>query len=161
MRGMSSKHAKVSAKPAQPKGSLLLGDQLCFSLYSTSLAMNKLYRKLLRELDLTYPQYLVMMVLWERDGLTVSEIGERLFLDSATLTPLLKRMEASGLIARRRAAEDERQVIVSLSRAGRELRHKAESVPYGVYCASGCSLDELVAIKSQLDLLRQRLMQNA
>src|ERR1700739_2057849 len=99
---MQSKRASVSRQPAAPKGSLLLGDQLCFSLYSTSLAMNKLYRKLLRELDLTYPQYLVMLVLWERDGLTVSEIGERLFLDSATLTPLLKRMEASGLIARRR-----------------------------------------------------------
>ena len=83
---MQSKRANVSAKPVQPKGSLLLGDQLCFSLYATSLAMNKLYRRLLKQLDLTYPQYLAMLVLWERDGLTVSEIGDRLHLDSATLT---------------------------------------------------------------------------
>ena len=158
---MQSKRANVSTKPAQPKGSLLLGDQLCFSLYATSLAMNKLYRRLLKQLDLTYPQYLAMLVLWERDGLTVSEIGERLHLDSATLTPLLKRMEASGLIARRRAEDDERQVIVSLTRAGRELRQKAEEVPYGVFCAAGCSLEELTAIKGQLDLLRRNLAQNA
>ncbi|HZR36097.1 MAG TPA: MarR family transcriptional regulator [Nevskia sp.] len=158
---MSSKRANASAKPAQPKGSLLLGDQLCFSLYATSLAMTKLYRKLLRELDLTYPQYLAMLVLWERDGLTVSEIGERLHLDSATLTPLLKRMEASGLLARRRAEDDERQVIVSLTRAGRELRHKAEAVPYGVFCAAGCSLEELAAIKGRLDQLRRNLAQSA
>lgn len=157
---MQTKRANVSIPSAPAKGSLLLGDQLCFSLYATSLAMNKLYRKLLQDLGLTYPQYLVMLVLWERDGLTVSEIGERLFLDSATLTPLLKRMEASGLIARRRGDDDERQVFVSLSRAGRELRRRAESVPHGVFCAAGCSLEELVAIKRQLDGLRQRLAQN-
>jgi DNA-binding MarR family transcriptional regulator len=153
-----NKSAKFSAKP---KGSLLLGEQLCFALYSTSLAMNKIYRKLLRELRLTYPQYLVMLVLWERDGVSVSEIGERLYLNSATLTPLLKRIEALGLISRRRAHEDERQVIVSLSRAGREMRQKTEEVPYGVFHASGCTVDELVAIKQQLDRLRSRLMENA
>jgi DNA-binding MarR family transcriptional regulator len=154
---MPSKSAKYSAKP---KGSPLLGEQLCFALYSTSLAMTKIYRKLLRGLGLTYPQYLVMLVLWERDGVSVSEIGERLFLDSATLTPLLKRIEALGLISRRRAHEDERQVIVSLSRAGRELRQKAGEVQDGVFHASGCALDELVAIKQQLDRLRGRLMEN-
>jgi DNA-binding MarR family transcriptional regulator len=158
---MQNKPASASAQPAAPKGSLLLGDQLCFSLYATSLAMTKLYRKLLKELGLTYPQYLVMLVLWERDGLTVSEIGERLYLDSATLTPLLKRLEASGLIARRRGDEDERQVFVSLSRAGRELRQKAENVPYGVFCAAGCSLDELVTIKNRLDGLRRNLAEAA
>jgi DNA-binding MarR family transcriptional regulator len=155
---MPNKSAKYSAKP---KGSPLLGEQLCFALYSTSLAMTKVYRRLLRELGLTYPQYLVMLVLWERDGVSVSEIGERLFLDSATLTPLLKRIEALGLISRRRAHEDERQVIVSLSRAGRELRQKAGEVQDGVFHASGCALDELVAIKQQLDRLRGRLMENA
>src|ERR1700739_1147518 len=124
---MQSKRASVSSQPAAPRGSLLLGDQLCFSLYATSLAMNKLYRKLLKELDLTYPQYLVMMVLWERDGLTVSEIRERLLLGPAPLTPLVKRMEPSGLIVRRRGDDDERQLFVSLSRAGRELRQRAES----------------------------------
>ena len=81
----------------------MLDEQPCFALYSTGLAMNKVYRKLLRKLDLTYPQYLVMLVLWERDGVTVSDIGARLFLDSATLTPLLKRLEAAGLVARIRS----------------------------------------------------------
>ncbi len=91
---------------SSPRGdaALLLENQLCFALYSTSLAMSKVYRKLLGDLDLTYPQYLVMLVLWEQDGLTVSAIGERLFLDSATLTPLLKRLEAAGLVERARAA---------------------------------------------------------
>ena len=155
---MSIRRAKFTAKP---KGSLLLGEQLCFALYSTSLAMNKVYRKLLRELGLTYPQYLVMLVLWERDGVSVSEIGERLYLNSATLTPMLKRIEALGLISRRRAHEDERQVIVSLSRAGRELRQKTRDVQGGVFRASGCTLEELAAIKQQLDRLRSRLKENA
>src|ERR1700728_2140006 len=158
MPDMSNKRTHVSAKPA---GSPLLGEQLCFSLYSTSLAMTKIYRKLLRELGLTYPQYLVMLVLWERDGVSVSQIGERLYLNSATLTPLLKRIEALGLISRRRAHEDERQVIVSLSRAGRELRLKTGEIQNGVFHASGCTLDELVAIKQQLDRLRSRLVENA
>jgi DNA-binding MarR family transcriptional regulator len=153
-----SKTAKLSSKP---KGSPLLGEQLCFALYSTSLAMNKVYRKLLRELGLTYPQYLVMLVLWERDGVSVSEIGERLYLNSATLTPLLKRIEALGLISRRRAHEDERQVIVNLSRTGRELRLKTGEVQNGVFHASGCTLDELVAMKQQLDRLRSSLIENA
>jgi DNA-binding MarR family transcriptional regulator len=157
MLAMSNKSAKLSAKP---KGSPLLGDQLCFALYSTSLAMTKIYRKLLRELRLTYPQYLVMLVLWERDAVSVSEIGERLYLNSATLTPLLKRIEALGLISRRRAHEDERQVIVSLSRAGRELRQKTGEIQDGVFHASGCTVEELVATKQQLDLLRGRLMEN-
>ena len=158
MRFMSNKRANVSAKP---KGSPLLGEQLCFALYSTSLTMTKVYRKLLRELGLTYPQYLVMLVLWERDGVSVSEIGERLYLNSATLTPLLKRIEALGLISRHRAQEDERQVIVSLSRAGRELRQKSGDVQHGVFRASGCTVEDLVAIKQRLDLLRNRLMENA
>ena len=155
---MSNQRTKVSTKP---KGPLLLGDQLCFALYSTSLAMTKIYRKLLRELGLTYPQYLVMLVLWERDGVSVSEIGERLYLNSATLTPLLKRIEALGLISRRRAHEDERQVIVSLSRAGRELGLRTGEVQDGVFHASGCTVAELVTIKQQLDRLRGRLMESA
>jgi MarR family transcriptional regulator, organic hydroperoxide resistance regulator len=158
MLSMLNKRANVSSKP---NGPLLLGEQLCFSLYSTSLAMTKIYRKLLRELGLTYPQYLVMMVLWERDGVSVSEIGERLYLNSATLTPLLKRIEALGLISRRRAREDERQVIVNLSRSGRDLRRKAGEVQDGVFHASGCTVAELVAIKQQVDRLRSHLMENA
>ena len=155
---MSNKRASVSAKPP---ASPLLGEQLCFALYSTSLAMTKIYRKLLRALGLTYPQYLVMLVLWERDGVSVSEIGERLYLNSATLTPLLKRIEALGLISRRRAHMDERQVIVNLSPAGRKLRQKTGEVQDGVFHASGCTVAELVAIKQQLDRLRSRLIENA
>ncbi len=120
--------------------------------------MNKVYRKLLRELELTYPQYLVMLVLWERDELTVSDIGARLFLDSATLTPLLKRLEAAGLLRRRRATNDERQVIVSLTAAGRALQAKAESVPESVMCAVQCSTDELATTKQALETLREHLL---
>ena len=102
-----------------------------------------------------------MLVLWERDGVSVSEIGERLYLNSATLTPLLKRIEALGLISRRRAHMDERQVIVNLSPAGRKLRQKTGEVQDGVFHASGCTVAELVAIKQQLDRLRSRLIENA
>ena len=110
------------AQKIDPDQALLLDNQLCFALYSASLAMTKLYKPLLDELGLTYPQYLAMLVLWERDGLTVSELGERLSLDSGTLTPLLKRLEAAGLIARIRAVEDERRVHITLTAAGRKLK---------------------------------------
>lgn len=146
-----------------PKGRNLqkLDEQLCFALYSTSLALNKVYRRLLAPLGLTYPQYLAMLVLWERDGLTVSEIGERLHLDSATLTPLLKRLEASGLITRTRATHDERQVVIELSKEGREMKARARSVPADLFCASECSPDDLVALKQQLESLRDGLAKNA
>ncbi|MBD9422344.1 MarR family transcriptional regulator [Achromobacter sp. ACM04] len=136
---------------------LLLDSQLCFALYSTSLAMNKVYRKLLRGLDLTYPQYLVMLVLWEGDEITVTDIGERLFLDSATLTPLLKRLEAAGLVTRKRAVEDERQVIVELTRQGRELRAQAEAVPHSIAGAAQCSLEEAQGMMKTLHALREKL----
>src|SRR3954462_10871670 len=105
-----------------PDRLLHLDNQLCFALYSASLAMTKLYKPLLDELGLTYPQYLVMLVLWERDGLTVSEIGERLSLDSGTLTPLLKRLEAAELVSRIRDTDDERRVHIRLTAAGRRLK---------------------------------------
>jgi DNA-binding MarR family transcriptional regulator len=148
---MVSRPARNDASP------LRLDGQLCFALYSANLAMHKLYRGLLKALDLTYPQYLVMLVLWERDRLTVSEIGERLFLDSATLTPLLKRLEAAGLVTRARASGDERQVVVALTGEGRKLRGKAEKVPEQVFCATACGLDELAALKRQLETLRGNL----
>lgn len=135
----------------------LLDDQLCFALYSTGLAMNKVYRKLLRKLDLTYPQYLVMLVLWERDGVTVSDIGARLFLDSATLTPLLKRLEAAGLVARTRSNADERQVVVSLTGAGRTLARQASTVQQQAQCAAACAPGDLLALKRQLETLRAKL----
>ena len=137
-----------------------LDQQLCFALYSTSLAMNKLYRKLLRQLNLTYSQYLVMMVLWEQDEQTVSALGERLFLDSATLTPLLKRMEQAGLITRTRSPDDERQVIIGLSEAGSALRHEAAKLPACVLGASGCDLDTVVRLQRELSHLRSNLMHN-
>ena len=135
-----------------------LDGQLCFALYSTSLAMSKVYRKLLRGLGLTYSQYLVMMVLWEKNELTVSEVGERLFLDSATLTPLLKRMEQAELLTRTRAASDERQVIIKLTPHGDALRHEAAKLPPAILQATKCTLDEVVGMKQQLDALRAGLM---
>src|SRR6202795_2218783 len=108
---------------------LLLGNQLCFAIYSTAHTFTRIYKPLLERLRLTYPQYLVMLVLWERDGLPVKDIGERLFLDSGTLTPLLKRLEAAELIKRTRSTKDERQVLVALTARGQALREKARAVP--------------------------------
>jgi DNA-binding MarR family transcriptional regulator len=138
-----------------------LDAQLCFALYSTSLAMSKLYRKLLRGLGLTYSQYLVMMILWEKDEQTVSEIGERLFLDSATLTPLLKRMEAAALITRTRAASDERQVIIKLTAHGDALRQQAAKLPPSLLQATQCTAEQLQSMKQELEVLRANLMESA
>ena len=136
---------------------LLLDQQLCFALYSANLALHKLYRQLLTQLDVTYPQYLVLLVLWEKDDVTVSEIGERLFLDSATLTPLLKRLEAAGLLNRQRSRKDERQVVVTLTEQGAELRRKAENIPESVFCATACDGDTLTSLKTGLETLRDNL----
>ena len=136
---------------------LLLDNQLCFALYSSSLAMTKLYKPLLDELGLTYPQYLAMLVLWERDGLMVSQLGERLHLDSGTLTPLLKRLEACGLIARIRALEDERRVHITLTAAGRKLKAAARKIPACILIATQCSPAQLVQLTQQLQALRDRL----
>lgn len=136
---------------------LLLDNQLCFALYSASLAMTKLYKPLLDELGLTYPQYLVMLVLWEGDGLMVSELGQRLCLDSGTLTPLLKRLESTGLLSRMRDAEDERRVRIQLTAAGRKLKARAAKVPGCVLAASQCSIPELLQLTKQVRRLRERL----
>jgi DNA-binding MarR family transcriptional regulator len=136
---------------------LALDHQLCFALYSASLAMTKLYKPLLEPLGLTYPQYLVMLVLWEGDGVTVSQLGERLALDSGTLTPLLKRLEAAGLIQRLRDAADERRVLLQLSADGRGLKKRAVAVPPAVAGASGCTLGELSSLTARLQALRQQL----
>jgi DNA-binding MarR family transcriptional regulator len=136
---------------------LALDHQLCFALYSASLAMTKLYKPLLDPLGITYPQYLVMLVLWEGDGVTVSQLGSRLTLDSGTLTPLLKRLEALGLLRRLRDATDERRVLLQLTRSGRTLQARALPVPQAVACASGCALDELVALTARLKALRAQL----
>ncbi|PPV05417.1 transcriptional regulator, MarR family [Xanthomonas bromi] len=147
----------ATVNAARTNALLQLDNQLCFALYSANLAMHKLYRGLLKALDLTYPQYLVMLVLWETDERSVSEIGERLYLDSATLTPLLKRLQAAGLVTRTRAANDERQVIIALTETGHALRSKAGAVPEQVFCASACSLDELRQLKRELETLRSSL----
>ena len=140
-----------------PDAMMQLDNQLCFALYSTSLAMTKVYKPLLDELGLTYPQYLAMLVLWERDGLMVSELGERLYLDSGTLTPLLKRLEASGYISRVRDANDERRVNITLTPSGRKLKTRAAKIPGCILSASQCALPELVALTNQVQSLRQRL----
>ena len=136
---------------------LLLGNQLCFAIYSTAHAFNRVYKPLLDKLGLTYPQYLVMLVLWERDGVPVKDIGERLFLDSGTLTPLLKRLEAAGLIKRTRSTKDERQVLIALMPQGHALQEKARSVPQSVLAASACTVAELSAMKNEIVALRDRL----
>lgn len=147
----------MTTKTITADQALLLDNQLCFALYSASLAMTKLYKPMLAELGLTYPQYLAMLVLWERDGLAVSEIGERLALDSGTLTPLLKRLETAGLIARLRDVQDERRVHVTLTAAGRKLKARAARIPGCILQASQCSLPELVDLTQRVQALRQRL----
>src|SRR5258708_9711220 len=136
---------------------LLLGNQLCFAIYSTAHAFNRAYKPLLGRLGLTYPQYLVMLVLWEGDGLSVKDIGERLFLDSGTLTPLLKRLETDQLIKRTRSSEDHQQVLIALTTRGQALREKAKTVPQAILAASECSVTELSAMKNELIALRDRL----
>ena len=154
-----------SSSPSTNNASALLqlDNQLCFALYSTSLAMTRLYKPLLSKLGITYPQYLVLLVLWETDSISVGTLGNRLFLDSGTLTPLLKRMQAAGWLNRTRAADDERRVVVSLTSNGHALRHQAASVPLQV--ASACISDvddandikELSELTARLQLLRTRI----
>ena len=145
---------RMAASESSP---LTLDEQLCFALYTASRAMTSCYRTVLDRLGLTYPQYLVMLVLWEQDGVTVSELGERLFLDSGTLTPLLKRLEAQGQIARLRDVQDERRVRITLTAEGRALRDQAEAIPQCVLQSSQCSIAELTALTTELKQLRDRL----
>ena len=136
---------------------LPLDSQLCFSLYAANMAVNRTYKPMLDRLGLTYPQYLVLLVLWEGDGLMVSELGERLSLDSGTLTPLLKRLETSGLVTRIRDVQDERRVHVTLTAAGRRLKARATGVPACLMAASQCSVSELVSLTQQVQALRDRI----
>ncbi|RZI92347.1 MAG: MarR family transcriptional regulator [Variovorax sp.] len=134
-----------------------LDNQLCFAMYSASLAMTRLYKPLLEKLGLTYPQYIVMLALWERDGVMVSELGERVSLDSGTLTPLLKRLEAGGLVARVRDVADERRVHIMLTASGRKLKSRSAHVPACLMAASQCSVPELVQLTQQIQTLRDRI----
>jgi len=144
-----------AASPApQTGGELLrLDRQLCFALYSASNRLTRLYRPLLEKLGLTYPQYLAMLVLWEHSPRTVGELGDALDLDSGTLTPLLKRMESNGLVARRRDPADERRVIVELTGAGTALREQALSVPVALMCHFALPADELGPLRDRINAL--------
>ncbi|MEK8052070.1 MarR family transcriptional regulator [Ideonella sp. DXS22W] len=147
----------ATAAPQDAAAWLALDHQLCFALYSASLAMTKTYKPLLEPLGLTYPQYLVMLVLWEGDGVTVSQVGERLQLDSGTLTPLLKRLQAQGLLLRQRDAADERRVLLQLTAEGRALKARAVAVPQAIACASACDLAEIAELTTRLKQLRDQL----
>jgi DNA-binding MarR family transcriptional regulator len=148
---------KMARKPHAADQLLRLDNQICFAVYSAAHAFNRVYKPLLDRLGLTYPQYLVMLVLWERDGVPVKEIGERLFLDSGTLTPLLKRLEQAGFIKRIRSTEDERQVMISLTSQGQAQKDKARAVPPSILAASQCSIAELSAVRDGIVALRDRL----
>ena len=136
---------------------LKLDNQLCFAVYAAAHAFNATYKPLLEPLGLTYPQYLVMLVLWQEDGVTVSAIGGRLGLDSGTLTPLLKRLEAGGLVSRLRDAADERQVRITLTGPGRALKAKAKGIPQELLCASGFTLVDILALRGKLESLAANL----
>ena len=132
---------------------LKLDNQVCFALYAASRAMTSVYRPVLEQLGLTYPQYLVMLVLWEQDALRVREIGARLHLDSGTLTPLLRRLEGTGLIQRARRAKDEREVEVSLTTGGKRLKQRAANVPGRIMCLTGLPIKELAALRDDVKKL--------
>jgi DNA-binding MarR family transcriptional regulator len=159
---------KIDASPsivAAGDDGLRLESQLCFRLYAASRAVQQLYQPLLKPLGLTYPQYLVLLVLWEMDEAgespSVGEVGERLFLDSGTLTPLLRRLEASGVLRRERSSEDERVVRVSLTAEGRRLRRTVRSVPHALFCRAGLTPDEYLKLLPEIDALYKRLRARA
>ena len=127
-----------------------LDKQVCFALYSASRSLTALYRPLLGRLGLTYPQYLVMLVLWERGDISVKHLGEALMLDSGTLSPLLKRLESAGLVTRRRDPGDERSVIIALTPSGNSLRHQASSIPRTIVQSTGVPLRELLQLRDTL-----------
>ncbi|MBV4500971.1 MarR family transcriptional regulator [Pseudomonas shirazensis] len=147
----------MNADTKAPCDELLLNNQVCFALHSTSLLMTKVYKPLLQALGLTYPQYLAMLVLWEQDGLTVGEISNRLLTDPGSLTPLLKRLESEGLLKRTRSREDERVVLVQLTDKGHALHEDAKRVPQCILQASGRSLERLQQLQSELLDLRASL----
>ncbi|MCG9582187.1 MarR family transcriptional regulator [Vibrio tubiashii] len=148
-----------SDKQLTEEESLLLENQVCFPLYSASNAVIRTYRPLLDSLDLTYSQYLVMMVLWESDGISVKDIGARLHLDSGTLTPLLKRLEAKGFVVRGRSELDERVRVLKLSEEGRGLKTKALAIPTEMKCKIQLDLDELILLKTLCEKVMVKLEQ--
>ena len=152
-----SDHASPHPPEPSSAGASPLGPLLCFSIYSTGLAFNRVYKPLLDRLGLTYPQYLAMIVLWHRDGQTVSELGEQLFLESNTLTPLLKRLEAGGFVTRRRDRADERVVRISLTDHGRALAGEAACVSDEIMRATGLTAEDVEDLNRVLGSLRGAL----
>jgi MarR family transcriptional regulator, organic hydroperoxide resistance regulator len=135
---------------------LQLDNQLCFAVYACAREITKFYHPLLKELGLTYTQYVTMLALWEEDQLTVKQLGHKLFLDSGTLTPLLKKLEAMGLINRSRDKQDERSVIIELTEQGIRLKEKAMDIPEKLYCKAGVSNEEAKALRMQItDMLKK------
>ncbi|WP_413306454.1 MarR family transcriptional regulator [Bacillus sp. 1P10SD] len=138
---------------------LKLENQICFKIYSAEREITKLYRNLLVEMEVTYPQYLVLLVLWEENSVTVKELGQKLFLDSGTLSPMLKRMEGNGLIERRRSVEDERTVVISLTQKGERLKEKAQCVPTKLLENLSLDLKELENLNQTLSTILNRAQQ--
>ena len=149
--------ADMSNAPGQPATLPTLEELICFTVYSAGHAFNRVYQPLLQSVGLTYPQYLVMFALWAKDDQTVSELGERIFLESSTLTPLLKRLEATGYLNRSRDPADERQVRIRLTSAGRALQKKAREIPRCILEATGLSLADLRRLQRQISAVRQNL----
>ncbi|WP_275789520.1 MarR family winged helix-turn-helix transcriptional regulator [Pararhizobium gei] len=141
-------------------GALALGQQLCFAVYSAAHAFNRTYKPMLERFGLTYPQYLVLLALWQRDNMTVKGIGEELGLDSGTLSPLLKRLEAAGFISRTRDKSDERQVIIALTPQGAALKTEAFGILTQIGKATGCSMAEAEELRTALNNLNRRLGDN-
>ena len=155
---MTTKTARPKTPAATAAGDLLaLDNQLCFALYAASGLVTRAYRPLLEPLGLTYPQYLAKLALWEQAPRTVKALGQALDLDSGTLTPLLKRLEAAGFVTRRRDAQDERKVQIDLTDAGRALREKAAEVPAALACQLHLPLDEIVDLRTTLQDLARRM----
>ncbi|TWF57073.1 MarR family winged helix-turn-helix transcriptional regulator [Neorhizobium alkalisoli] len=146
-----------NAQTVAPEPPIKIDAMLCFAIYGAAHAFTRTYKPLLEPLGLTYPQYLVMVALWEEDAQTVKALGERLGLDSGTLSPLLKRLEQAGLVARKRNREDERQVNVHLTEQGLTMKAEAASVTANIGKAIGCSLDEAVALRDAVNALKGRL----
>lgn len=138
---------------------LKLENQICFAIYACSRELTKLYRPLLQELGLTYTQYVTMLALWEQDQVTVSTLGAKLYLDSGTLTPLLKKLEAAGLITRTRDKNDERNVVIALTEQGKQLREQAVDIPEKLLCQLDASPEEGTLLLTQMQELMARVQQ--
>lgn len=132
---------------------LKLDDQLCFAIYACSKEITRLYRPFLEQYGLTYTQYITLLALWEKDDVTVKDLGERLYLDSGTLTPLLKKMEENQLLVRQRSSEDERKVIIKLTEKARNLKKDILSVPSKIFCSTGLSPEEAVELRGNISKL--------